>query len=207
LIRSCVSGRIFPELDFLDNIEKVNTHAHAAAVRSIRTLSSATTPPWKRCSGGGGVFGEPQPEVVLSDIASGERDCGSGYSTDKPIFQTAPFVALKDVYENYMIVPMEETGIYRMDLDQTVTLANTPGKGGYAAVTDTTGNLETRYAVNIFRMISTSTSARAGTPSGTGAWADSDRAAWFNRGRCSDTGGLRFCIDIVVNTDRNTRPV
>jgi hypothetical protein len=169
-----------PELDFLDNIEKVNTHAHAAAEKYPDVVFRYDTAVeamqrWR------GLFGEPQPEVVFSDIASGDR-VRFRVSTDKPIFQTAPFVALKNVYENYMIVPMEETGIFEWTSTESYP-ANTLAKVG-TAVTDTTGNLETRFLEYLPDDLYIDI-GEGGYTERYGVWDYSDRAAWFNRGRAA----------------------
>jgi hypothetical protein len=185
-----------PELDFLDNIEKVNTHAHAAAVKYPEVVFRYDTAVeamqrWR------GVYGEPQPEVILSDIPYGEG-LRFRVQTDKPIFQTVPFVALKDIYENYMIVPMEETGIYEWTSIDSYPL-NILAKVG-AAVTDTTGNLETRYVVYLPDDIYIDIGESSYTEK-YGTWSDSDRAAWFNQGRfatlsANDSASISWSIPI-----------
>ena len=70
---------------------------------------------------------------------------GSSYlievSTDEPIFQKSPFLVIKDVYEQYRIIPLNETGENSWGTD----FINTSGVAKVAvAVTDTAGNLSTK---------------------------------------------------------------
>jgi hypothetical protein len=173
-----------PETDFLDNIEKVNTHAHAAAEKYPEVTFRYDTAVeamqrWR------GLYGETPPQVTLEDIPSGDN-VHFRVHTDKPIFQTYPFVALKDIYENYLIVPMQETGTYEW------TSVESYPAGRFAkvavAVTDTTGNLETRFLQYLPEDIYVDI-GEGGYTERFGAWTTSTQSAWFNEGRYATISG------------------
>ena len=62
--------------------------------------------------------------------------------TDEPIFQTTPFVAVKNLYDQYRILSMDEIGNNRWVSTEEISLIK---DAKYAvAVTDTVGNLKTQ---------------------------------------------------------------
>ncbi len=82
----------------------------------------------------------PTIEVTLNGDFTGESYLIE-VSTDEPIFQKAPFLVLKDVYEKYHIIPMTEAGENVWGSD----FVNIDGVAKVAvAVTDTAGNLATK---------------------------------------------------------------
>jgi hypothetical protein len=135
---ACLWGHL-PEADFLDNLKKIDTLAHAAAHRYPRVK-------FRYCT----AVEAMQRWIGASDAAppliqTVEQRAGDIMSlvikTNEGIFQAEPFVAIKDVYERYSHISSQQTGPNEwttIDPIQTSTIA----KLG-VAVADTVGNLAT----------------------------------------------------------------
>lgn len=85
---------------------------------------------------------EEKPELQLTEQINGS-DVKFQISTNEPIFQTQPFVAIKDRYERYMIAECESISTNTWQTILSYPL-NDIGKAG-AAVTDTIGTLSTSF--------------------------------------------------------------
>lgn len=130
-----------PEDDFPYNIGRVD---------SLLQVVSANYPEvkFKYCTGieamqewlGNGDL--TAPEITIDQYESGE-----GYiyeiSTDELIFQSQPFVAVKDIYERYERLQCQRIGLTKWRTKKIVD-RNIIAKLG-VAVTDTSGNLQKKY--------------------------------------------------------------
>jgi hypothetical protein len=130
-----------PELDFLDNISKINTLAHAAeakypGVRFRYTTGIEAMQRWLQTDD------ETPPELTLSEEPNGE-DVAFIIQTDEPIFQTSPFVAIKNIYEDYFVVPAHQIGENTWRTSRTFRRTDLAKVG--VVVTDTVGNLATEF--------------------------------------------------------------
>jgi hypothetical protein len=85
---------------------------------------------------------EVSPDLQLTELVNGSQ-VKFQISTNEPIFQSQPFVAVKDRYERYFIAECESIS---QNIWQTVLSypLNDIGKAG-VAVTDTVGNLSTSF--------------------------------------------------------------
>jgi hypothetical protein len=130
-----------PEQDFLDNIEKINALANDADARYPDVTFRYTTgvEAMQRWLGTDDTI---PPGVTLTEEAQGE-DVYFVIETDEPIFQTNPFVAVKDIYERYLVLPAEQTGENRWRTTRAVPRPILAKVG--TAVTDTAGNLSMEF--------------------------------------------------------------
>jgi hypothetical protein len=82
------------------------------------------------------------PSVTFEEVISGDKVKFSIH-TDENIFQAEPFVALKDVYEEYSVLPCIKTAENQWMTADLVPRASIAKVG--VAVTDTMGNLSTKF--------------------------------------------------------------
>ena len=129
-----------PETDFLDNIRKIDSLAHASASKypAVQFRYCTAVEAMQRWRG---VYGELAPQVTFQEVDN------AGYATftvsvDKPIFQAYPVVAVKDIYERYQLMPMERVSANSWKTSVSVPLSDFAKAG--VAVTDTAGNLATQ---------------------------------------------------------------
>ena len=128
------------ESDFLSALIQVDQLVHAAA-------TNYPTVPFRYCTAveamqrWRGLASQAPPQLDISEQVQGQT-LTLLLQTDKPIFQPQPFVAVKDLYGKYSIVPCLGAGTNSW----TSLLPLPPGmvaKYG-VAVTDLAGNLTTR---------------------------------------------------------------
>jgi hypothetical protein len=130
-----------PESDFLDNIRKINNLAHNSAAKYTDVKFQYNTAVeamqlWRQSTD----FTPPQLSIQEEQIGS---EIYFVINTDESIFQDVPFVAVKDVYERYHIVESQSTGTNTWRTIESFD-KNILAKAG-VAVTDTFGNLSTRF--------------------------------------------------------------
>ncbi len=169
-----------PETDFLDNILKINEFAHAADEKYPDVTFRYTTAVeamqrWRD------LYGEPPPFVTLEDVREGET-VRLRVSADKPIFQTVPFVAIKDVFEDYRIVPMVQSGPLEWISEDGFPLRELAKAG--VAVTDTTGNLRIAFIQYLPDDVYFDV-GEAGYSEPFGVWQSVQQKAWFQEGRAA----------------------
>jgi len=136
----CIWGHL-PETDFLTNIEKIDNLAHLAAVKYPNVKFSY-------CTGIEALQKYRNATDFTAPILTFESETVSDsvylmVRTDEPIFQRVPFIAAKDVYENYFIVPCEPTGTNEWRSMKAVD-KNFIAKVG-AVVCDTLGNQSMKF--------------------------------------------------------------
>ncbi len=130
-----------PESDFLDNIRKINNLAHNSAAKYPGVKFQYNTAVeamqlWRQSTD----FTPPQLSIQEQQMGS---EIYFVISTDEPIFQDVPFLAVKDVYERYHIIESQSTGTHTWRTINNFD-KNILAKVG-VAVTDTFGNLSTRF--------------------------------------------------------------
>jgi hypothetical protein len=125
-----------PETDFPANLQKVNRAIHAAASRypaigyryctAVEAMQS-----WRRTTD------TTAPHLTVQEITSGP-DLYWTVQSAKTLFQPEPFLAVKDRYERYTIVPMQNTGLLRWTTTVGIPRSDIARMG--VAATDIVGN-------------------------------------------------------------------
>ena len=125
-----------PEADFLDNIRKVHTSTVKAASRYPGT-------PFRYCTASEAMqrwmkTGDTTaPVITFEEIREG-TGLRWRVTSAEPIFQSAPFVAAKTLYEEYRVLRMTPTGVLSWESQEPVDAADVVKAG--VALTDTSGN-------------------------------------------------------------------
>lgn len=130
---ACIWGHL-PETDFPTNIGKVDSALHAVASRypEVRFRYCTAIEGMQRWLGTGDTTAPALQVDLLQEGQSGRLVIRS----DEPIFQPAPVVAFKDLYENYGFVPATANG----DRSWVAVLPPRPLAKVGVAVCDTVGN-------------------------------------------------------------------
>ena len=129
-----------PEVDFLTNLARIDTMAHVAA-------SNYPTAPFFYCTAVEamqrwlGSTDRTPPQLDLAEQVDGEN-VTLRLQTSEPIFQAQPFLAVKDIYQQYAIVPCQSSGPNAWTALLPVPRSRLAKYG--VAVTDVVGNLTTR---------------------------------------------------------------
>jgi hypothetical protein len=136
---ACLWGHL-PEVDFPDNMQKIDRLAHIAALKypAVKFRYCTAVEAMQRWRGTTDVT---PPVVNISERRVGEN-VTFVITTNEPIFQPQPFVAVKDLYERYSHVAARQTGTNEWTTDAVA--ASSLAKVGVAA-TDTSGNLQTAF--------------------------------------------------------------
>lgn len=130
-----------PEEDFLTNVTRINRLAHAAeakytAVKFRYCSAVEAMQRWLRTTDA------TPPTITLSERRSG-NDLTFVVTSNEPLFQALPFVAVKDMYERYTRMHTRKTGPGEWTTFVPVA-AGSVVKVAVAA-TDTVGNLRTAF--------------------------------------------------------------
>jgi hypothetical protein len=130
-----------PETDFPQNMKRIDSLAHNSAAKYPTVKFSYCTAveamqKWRKGSD------TTAPSVTLEEVISGDNVRFSIH-TDENIFQAEPFVALKDVFEEYSVLPCIKTAENQWMTADLVPRASVAKVG--VAVTDTMGNLSTKF--------------------------------------------------------------
>lgn len=129
-----------PEADFLDQIRAVDALAHQSdanypTVKFQYLTAIAAMQQWLK------IEDEQPPEIFVDQQINGDQ-FSLTISTDEPIFQLQPFVAVKDIYQRYRLVQCTMTGQNTWQANLPFTVSETAKAG--IAVCDTVGNLSAR---------------------------------------------------------------
>ena len=129
-----------PEEDFLTNIKRVDSVAQksAAAYPDVKFRYCTGVEAYQRWLK---TTDLTPPVINLIEETSGEETYYS-VQVDEPIFQTFPFLAVKDLYENYYALQMQLIGNNLWKSISPVQKSLMVKIG--VAVTDTSGNLSTK---------------------------------------------------------------
>ena len=130
------------ESDFLPSLLRIDQLAHLAATNypTVPFLYCTAIEAMQRWRG---LAGRALPQLDLSEEVQGDT-VTLLLHTDKPIFQPQPFVAVKDLYGQYSVVPCLGAGTNSWTAVLPVPRGRAAKYG--VAVTDLAGNLTTRLA-------------------------------------------------------------
>jgi hypothetical protein len=172
-----------PETDFPDNASRIDFLAHIAAAQypTVKFRYCTAVEAMQRWLGTTDVT---PPTVAINENRVGEN---STYviTTNEPLFQPQPFVAMKDIYERYSVPLLKQTGS-----NEWTTAVPIPSKivaKVAAAATDLSGNL----GISAFRplpddqYIDNKDSAYTETA---GTWTLAPRCAWGTDARMAMLG-------------------
>ena len=126
-----------PETDFLDNVRKVHTS-------TVKAASRYPTVPFRYCSAIEAMqrwlhtADTTRPVVSLEEIG-GTEPLRWKITSSEPTFQPSPFVAAKNRYEEYIVLPLMRVGARTWETTSGIPSADLAKVG--VALTDTVGNL------------------------------------------------------------------
>lgn len=137
---ACLWGHL-PEDAFLTNIEKIDKLAHDLSVKfpNVKFRYCSAVEAMQRFQKSADTVA---PKVTFSEKVTGDKVAFT-ISTDEPIFQALPFVAVKDIYDRLIIVPCKQTGTNSWETTQSFT-KKILAKAG-VALTDNVGNQTLAY--------------------------------------------------------------
>lgn len=169
---ACIWGHL-PETDFLYNIHKIDSTAqHLAKVYPNVKFHYCTAieamQRWLKTN-------DSDPPVVTIEEQQSGGDVTFVIRTSEPIFQTQPFVAVKDIYERYFIVPCYAIGQNQWRTSQSLSKNNLAKVG--VAVCDTVGNHSMEFIQYVPDDIFVD-NVDAGYVEERGNWITSAKAAW-----------------------------
>ena len=132
---ACIWSHL-PETPFLTDIAKIDSVVHevAASYPDVNFRYCTAIEAMQRWRGTADTIA---PDLALWEIPSGD-DVFFGISTDEPIFQPVPFVAVKTIYEDYLVLPCELTGTNQWQTIESMNREQLARAG--AVVCDTLGN-------------------------------------------------------------------
>lgn len=183
-----------PDQNFLNEIQSVNTLIQLAATNYPYVEFKYCTAVeafklWRHSND------NAKPVLQILEQPSGSM-VKFKISTNEPIFQTKPFIAIKDRYERYLIAESEILGQNAWETVSSFKL-NEIGKVG-VAVADTTGNLSTSFITFLpdDKFIDNGDPEYSElygnwTTSSNAAWNQDSRIAYLNQG---DTAKVRWKI-------------
>ncbi|KAA3620153.1 MAG: T9SS C-terminal target domain-containing protein [Calditrichaeota bacterium] len=130
-----------PEADFPENMQMIDSLAHAKAalypeVKFQYCTAIEAMQLWRNNED------FAAPEVQFSDAVLGDA-VYFNIESDETIFQQQPFVAIKNIYEQYLVLECEQTGANQWQTRNSVPL-KTLAKAG-VTVCDTMGNQAMKF--------------------------------------------------------------
>ncbi len=169
---ACLWGHL-PETDFLDNLVKIDSLAHAAAVKypgvTFRYCSAVEAMQrWRKSAD------SIAPVLTLTEERQGETLAITIHSNE-PIYQQQPFVAMKDMYERATVLACSRSGV-----NTWRAVCTMPASGVVkiaVAVTDTMGNL-TKQALSFLPDDVFIDNRDSGYEELRGTWTTTTNAAW-----------------------------
>ncbi len=169
---ACIWGHL-PEADFLTNIQKIDSIAHHLSsiypeVKFYYCTAIEAMQRWLKTSD------QDAPTVTIEKQALGE-DLAFVITTNEPIFQSQPFVAVKDLYERYFRLPCQSVGTNRWQTTELMP-KHLIAKIG-VAVCDTVGNQAMEFIQYLPDDIFVD-NADAGFIIRSGNWQSSPKSAW-----------------------------
>lgn len=169
---ACLWGHL-PEEDFLQNLAMIDSLAHQMASRhpDVKFRYGTAVEAMQRWRKSQDVA---PPQVVFREVAAGDMVSFS-VEADEPIFQHAPFVAVKDVYERYIVVPCAAVGTNEWRTTDSFPRSSLTKAG--VPVCDTMGNQTTRF-INFLPDDIYVDNLDAGFVELSGSWTPSSVSAW-----------------------------
>jgi hypothetical protein len=130
-----------PEADFPQNMKRIDSLAHASAAKypSVTFRYCTAVEAMQRWRNGNDTIA---PEVSITETLSGD-DIFFSVQTNEPIFQAAPFVAVKDIHGEFTRIQCTPSGLNQWITDRPVKRSDLMKAG--VAVTDTMGNSATAF--------------------------------------------------------------
>jgi hypothetical protein len=192
-----------PENDFLDQLVRVDSIIQSSA-------ANYTNVDFEYCTGVGAYqkwlqsADTTSPELNITADEIGD-DVYFNISTDESIFQPVPFVAVKNIYEQYSVIPCVETSPNNWRTNEPAN-KNLLAKVG-AAITDTSGNLTTKFISYLPDDIFIDNKDAAYTEV-YGNWTTSTNAAWDLESRIvnlnpGDSSNASWLIDVSQSVNYN----
>ncbi len=162
-----------PEDNFLDNIKRIDQIAHGSASRypDVKFRYCTAVEAMQRWMKATGL---PKPSLNFGYEESGGK-VNLVVTTNEPIFQSQPFVAVKDRDQQYSIVQFSQVGQNQWRSVNSFD-AGMLAKAG-AAVTDTVGNLATAF-INFLPDDIYIDNLDSGYAEARGNWSTSTTVAW-----------------------------
>ena len=139
---ACIWGHL-PESDFLTNIQKLDQLAHEAEAKypNVKFRYCTAIEAMQRWRG--------QTDAEAPQISAEIDQIGDNLEltieSDEPLFQPKPFVALKDIYENYWVPEITQIGDNVWQISEEVNYGRLAKLG--ISVCDTMGN-QTNECIN-----------------------------------------------------------
>jgi len=169
-----------PETDFLDNVRNVNSSAHKVAplypgVQFRYCTAVEAMQLWRRAAD------TTKPQLAFTEIPEGSMIRWS-ITSNEPLFQTTPFVAAKNKYGEYVVLPCHAIGSNAWET--SLSLPRSELAKVAVAATDTAGNLTTafiRYLPEDIFIDDTD----PGYAELSGSWGTSTTASWGTTSRVS----------------------
>ncbi len=167
-----------PEEDFLTNIKRIDSIAHksAAVYPNVKFRYCTGVEAYQRWLKTNDFT---PPVITLNEETLGENTYYL-VQVDEPIFQPFPFLAGKDLYENYFVIPLQSVGNNLWKSISPVQKSLMVKIG--VAVTDTSGNLSTKIVKYLPDDIFID-NADAGYQEVYGNWTSSTKSSWGNDSR------------------------
>lgn len=130
-----------PETNFPQNMKRIDSLAHISAAKypTVKFSYCTAAEAMQKWRKGNDTI---PPAVDFVEVTSGDN-VKFAIQTSENIFQAEPFVAMKDVYEDYSVLPCVKTGENQWLTADLVPRASIAKVG--VMVTDTIGNLSTKF--------------------------------------------------------------
>lgn len=193
---ACIWGHL-PETDFLANIQKIDSVAHHLTtiypqVKFHYCTAIEAMQRWLRT-------GDDQAPIVTIEEQPMGEDVTFIITVNEPIFQQQPYVAAKDIYERYLILPCQQIGPQQWQTTEPMPRSLLAKVG--TAVCDTVGN----QAMDFIQYLPDDVfvdNADAGFAVQSGNWQPSPKRAWGADAQivslaASDTVRCRWFVDIT----------
>ncbi len=137
---ACFWGHL-PEKDFIENIERIDSLAHAkvANYSGVKFYYCTATEAMQRWRGSK----DNQPPSVDFSAKTIDDNVYFLIRSDEPIFQKQPFVAVKDIYENYKVLNCLPVGLYTWQTSMPIPRDELAKAA--VAVCDTMGNQTLKF--------------------------------------------------------------
>ncbi len=167
-----------PEEDFLDNVSRIDSIAHQSEIKyptvKFRYCSAIEAMQrWLKTSD------TTAPAIQIEEAVSGNK-VKFTIKSDEAIFQTKPFAAVKNIYEQYLVVNFTKIddltwqSVEEYDKDKLAKFG--------VAVTDAVGNLNTKFITYLPDDIFIDNTDKDYSEL-SGSWSNSIKAAWGDNSR------------------------
>jgi hypothetical protein len=169
---ACFWGHL-PEKDFLDNIATMDSIAHRMEAKypGVTFRYCTAVEAMQRWRMGNDTI---PPVLTLSEKANGTKVAFT-INSDEPLFQSVPFVAVKDIYNNYRVAELKKTGEASWETNESFNKDELVKVGVTAC--DTLGN-QTMKFINYLPDDVYIDNSDAGYTELEGNWSSLQKASW-----------------------------